>query len=69
MSLQKYPILLITGTDDNSVPSANSLIIAAKIPGAWLVQLKDAGHALFNQYPDKINRVLQTFLSTATNPG
>ena len=29
-----------------------------------LVQIKDGGHALFMQYPDKINRVLQTFLST-----
>jgi hypothetical protein len=38
---------------DKSVPSANSLIIAAKIPGAWVVQIKDAGHALMSQYPDK----------------
>jgi len=42
------------------------LIIAGKIPGAWLVQIKDAGHALPSQYPDKVNRVLQTFLSTTT---
>lgn len=43
------------------------VIIAGKIPGAWLIQIKDTGHALFVQYPDKVNRVLQTFLST-TNP-
>jgi pimeloyl-ACP methyl ester carboxylesterase len=47
----------------NSVPSANSLIIAWKIPGAWLVQINDVGHALFMQYPDKVNKVVQTFLS------
>jgi TAP-like protein len=41
------PILIITGTHDNNVPTANSLIIAGKIPGAWLVQIKDAGHASF----------------------
>ena len=58
------PTLIITGTDDNSVPTANSLVIVAKIPGAWLVQIKDAGHALMSQYPDKFNKVLQTFLST-----
>ena len=63
------PTLIITGTYDNNVPTANSLIIAGKIPGAWLVQIKDAGHALFVQYPDKVNRVLQTFLSTTINPG
>jgi pimeloyl-ACP methyl ester carboxylesterase len=58
--------LIITGTDDNNVPSSNSLIIAKSIPGAWLVQINDAGHALFFQYPDKVNQILQTFLSTTT---
>ena len=63
------PTLVITGTDDNSyIPHANSLIIAGKIPGAWLIQIKDAGHAVLSQYPDEIDRVLQTFLSTTTNP-
>ena len=58
------PTLIVAGTHDNNVPSANSLVIAGKTPGAWLVQIKDAGHALFDQYPEKLNRVLQTFLST-----
>jgi pimeloyl-ACP methyl ester carboxylesterase len=61
------PTLVIAGTDDNFyVPHANALVIAGKIPGAWLVQIKDAGHAVMDQYPDKINKVLQTFLSTTT---
>jgi pimeloyl-ACP methyl ester carboxylesterase len=63
------PTLVVTGTEDVNVPTANSLIIAGKIPGAWLIQIKDAGHALFGQYPDKVNKVLQTFLSTTSNPG
>ncbi len=63
------PTLIITGTHDNNVPTANALIIAEKIPGAWLVQIKDAGHALFTQYPDTVNRVLETFLSTTSSPG
>jgi pimeloyl-ACP methyl ester carboxylesterase len=46
--------------------AGNSLILAGKIPGAWLAQIKDAGHAGMGQYPDKINKVLQTFLSTTT---
>jgi pimeloyl-ACP methyl ester carboxylesterase len=58
------PTLIITGTADNSIPPANSLIIASKIPGAWLVHIKDASHILMDQYPDKFNKVLQTFLST-----
>jgi len=40
------PTLVITGTDDNFYqPHVNSLKIAEKIPGAWLVQIKNAGHA------------------------
>ena len=41
------PTLVITGTDDNKYqPHVNSLKIAEKIPGAWLVQIKNAGHAV-----------------------
>jgi hypothetical protein len=38
--------LILTGTLDNNVAIANSLIIAGKIPGAWLVQITDAGRAI-----------------------
>ena len=59
------PTLVITGTDDNSyMPHGNALILASKIPGAWLVQIKNAGHAVMNQYPDEIAKILNTFLST-----
>jgi pimeloyl-ACP methyl ester carboxylesterase len=59
------PTLVITGTDDdNYIPHANALVIAGKIPGAWLVQIKDAGHAVMDQYPDEISKILNTFLST-----
>ncbi|MFL6372586.1 MAG: alpha/beta fold hydrolase, partial [Nitrososphaera sp.] len=61
------PTLVITGTDDNKlVPHVNSLKIVEKIPGAWLVQIKNAGHAVPDQYPDEISKILQTFLSTTT---
>jgi pimeloyl-ACP methyl ester carboxylesterase len=50
--------------NDVNVPTKNSLIIAEKIPGSWLVQIKDAGHTVPNQYPEEINKILQTFLST-----
>ena len=58
------PTLTITGTDDVVVPTANSLIIVQKkIPGAWLAQIKDSGHSLVSQYPDKLNKILETFFS------
>ena len=41
------PMLVIAGTDDiELVPHENSLVLASKVPGAWLVQIKDAGHAI-----------------------
>jgi pimeloyl-ACP methyl ester carboxylesterase len=62
------PTLVITGTDDNNlIPHTNALVIAGKIPGAWLIQIKDAGHAVMVQYPDEIGKILQTFLSTTEN--
>ena len=50
------PTLVITGTEDVSVPSANSLIIVQKIPGSWLVQIKGGGHGLMYQYPEQFSR-------------
>jgi pimeloyl-ACP methyl ester carboxylesterase len=58
------PTLVIVGTDDIWTPAANSLMIAEKIPGAWLVQMRDAGHGLMYQHPDKFSSILLTFLST-----
>lgn len=54
--------LLITGTDDVLTPRENSFIIAERIPGAWLVQFKDAGHGVMYQYPEKFSRIVLTFL-------
>jgi pimeloyl-ACP methyl ester carboxylesterase len=63
------PTLVITGTDDNFYqPHVNSLKIVEKIPGAWLVQIKDASHAVPDQYPAEIGKILNTFLSTTTPP-
>ena len=48
------PVLIITGTDAALLyQQQNSLVIAGKIPASWLVQIKDAGHAVMGQYPDE----------------
>ena len=61
------PTLVIAGTDDNYyVPHGNALVLAGKIPGAWLAQIKDAGHAIMNQYPAEIGKIMNTFLSTTS---
>ena len=62
------PTLVITGTEDNWYqPHVNSLKIAEKIPGAWLVQIKNAGHAIAVQYPAEIGKIMNTFLSTTSS--
>jgi pimeloyl-ACP methyl ester carboxylesterase len=61
------PTLIITGAEDVAVPAANSLILVQKIPGAWLVQIKGAGHGLMFQYPEKFSEIVKTFLSTTSN--
>ena len=45
-------------------PHGNVLDITSKVPGTWLVQIKDAGHAVADQYPDEIGKIVNTFLST-----
>jgi pimeloyl-ACP methyl ester carboxylesterase len=60
------PTLVIVGTDDIWIPADNSLMIVEKIPGAWLSQIRDAGHGLMYQYPDKFSKVISTFLQTVS---
>jgi pimeloyl-ACP methyl ester carboxylesterase len=48
--------LVIVGTEDIWTPADNSLMITEKIPGAWLVQIRDAGHGLMYQYPEQFSK-------------
>src|SRR5918994_1798699 len=57
------PTLVITGTQDITSPPANSVRLAEKIPGAWLVQIEGGGHGLMFQYPDKFAEVVETFFA------
>lgn len=56
------PTLIIVGTDDDAAP--DSLTLAERIPGSWLIQIRDAGHGLMYQHPDEFNRILMTFLES-----
>jgi pimeloyl-ACP methyl ester carboxylesterase len=57
------PTLVITGTEDITSPPVNSLRIAEKIPGAWLVQIKGGGHGVMFQYPQRFTSILEAFFS------
>lgn len=62
--LQK-PTLVLTGTDDITSPPANSLMIAQRIPSAWLIQINGGGHGVMSQYPEKVSNIIELFLSVA----
>lgn len=65
LSNLKIPTLVLTGTNDVTSPPANSLAIAQRIPGAWLVQLSGGGHGVMFQYPETVSNIINLFLSTA----
>ena len=55
------PTLVITGTQDITSPPANSVMLAEKILGAWLIQIEGGGHGVMFQYPQLFEKVLETF--------
>jgi pimeloyl-ACP methyl ester carboxylesterase len=66
LSNLKIPTLVLTGTNDITSPPANSLAIAQRIPGVWLVQLSGGGHGVMFQYPETVSNIINVFLSNAT---
>lgn len=59
--------LVIVGTDDVIVPPAYSLPLVEKISGAWFIQINGGGHGLMYQYPEKLSRIILTFLEIVSN--
>lgn len=57
------PTMVIVETDDIFTPAENSINIIKEIPGAWLVQIEDAGHGLMYQYPETFTNIVETFLN------
>ncbi|HEU5120469.1 MAG TPA: alpha/beta hydrolase [Candidatus Nitrosocosmicus sp.] len=63
LSAINKPTLVIVGTDDIVRPPQNSVMLAQMIPGAWLVQMQEAGHGVMYQYPEKFTEIVEIFLS------
>jgi pimeloyl-ACP methyl ester carboxylesterase len=55
------PTLIVAGTEDITAPPANSVMMAERIPGAWLIQIRGGGHGLIFQYPNEFSEILETF--------
>ena len=58
----RVPTLLTTGTEDILVPPASSRELHARIPGAELVTIDDAGHLHFVEQAERFNAVCLEFL-------
>src|SRR5215204_3086955 len=59
------PTLLIVGDQDLLTPSANSIMMAQRIPNSWLVIIQGTGHGMMLQVPNEFSAIVQTFLETA----
>jgi pimeloyl-ACP methyl ester carboxylesterase len=59
-----HPTMILVGTDDVITVPENSIFMASKIPGAWLVQMESGGHAVMMQYPEKFSSIVDIFLAS-----
>ena len=62
LPLISNPVMLIVGTSDSMVGVESSKTLASAIPGAWLVQFKNASHSLMNEKPARFATIVSTFL-------
>jgi pimeloyl-ACP methyl ester carboxylesterase len=51
------------GTEDIVIPASNALTLVNAIPGAWLAQFKEGGHAFMAQYPRPLADLINAFLA------
>lgn len=58
------PTMVLVGTDDVITVPENSMLMASKITGSWLIQMEGGGHAVMMQYPEKFGSIIDVFLSS-----
>jgi pimeloyl-ACP methyl ester carboxylesterase len=61
----RVPTLVLHGTADELIPSANGELIASKIPDAKLITFPDAGHALITERAAEVNEAILDHLRSA----
>ena len=57
------PVLVMAGSHDVLIPTANASKLVERIPGARKVIVEDAGHVFFAEQPEACNQALLDFLS------
>jgi pimeloyl-ACP methyl ester carboxylesterase len=59
----RTPTFVANGTEDIVIPASNALTLVNAIPGAWLAQFKEGGHAFMAQYPRPLADLINGFLA------
>ncbi|MGO4740361.1 alpha/beta fold hydrolase [Bosea sp. 2KB_26] len=60
-----FPVFVLTGDADLYAPPANARLIASHIPGSQLAILPDSGHSPWWETPERYNRDILAFLTSA----
>jgi pimeloyl-ACP methyl ester carboxylesterase len=55
-TLGRVPVVVITGAQDRLIPAAKAAALAASIPGARLVEVPGAGHAVILEQPGAVTQ-------------
>ncbi len=56
------PVLIVTGDADRVTPAENSVRLAQRIPGSWLIRLAGGGHGVLYQQPQRLAKIVRVFL-------
>jgi pimeloyl-ACP methyl ester carboxylesterase len=59
----KIPVLVITGEDDQIVPTAQSIRLSQELPNARLVVIPECGHVPQEKRPEAFLEAVNQFLS------
>jgi pimeloyl-ACP methyl ester carboxylesterase len=57
------PVLIISGDNDVMTPLKYSRFLAEKIPGSRLAVIPGAGHSVYLEKPDEVNREIERFMA------
>lgn len=60
----RTPLLLITGSNDRTIPPSDSVRVRALLPGAQLVSLPGLGHLAHEEQPARIAALISGFART-----
>jgi pimeloyl-ACP methyl ester carboxylesterase len=61
--LGRVPVTVVIGENDRLIPPACTEELTAEIPGAELVQVPGAGHAVILERPELVNRVISELIT------